>query len=408
MEENDRRPSARGNGGDPSTAAAGKRSGARRPISAISRRALILAGAVFALDVQVARPNFSGAARTGQTGFEFRGISYPSFKDGVYATAESRLSLAELAKTGANYVAIIPTRFTKTLHDAEIAPSAQSEADANVVRAITDAHDAGLAVMLKPHVDPLNGKPRLNYAPADVGEWFRQYELFLLNYARMAAENRVEMFCLGCEYESLEGPRYRDLWLHVARSVRAVYSRPLVYASASGKDVSFWDAVDYIGVDAYNALSRATDPSVDELVEGWRTVSTNSWVAAQTNNKAPLDYYRALWKTHHRKPVIFTEIGYKSVAGATTRPGDWKFSGPVDLELQARAYEAFFRVWSAESSWMKGAFLWHWEPRVIQEHSAGSWRDYTPQNKPAAAVITRWYGGKGAAPKQSARQDNRA
>jgi hypothetical protein len=372
----------------------------------LSRRALLVAGAVFALDGYVARPNFSVAPRTGEGRFDVRGISYPSFKDGNYATAESRLSLAELAKTGANFVAIIPTRFTKTLRDTEIVPAAQTEADANVVRAIADAHDAGLAVMVKPHVDALNGKPRLAYAPADVGEWFRQYEAFLLNYARMAAEHQVEMFCIGCEYESLEGPRYRDLWLHVARSVRAVYSGPLVYASASGKDASFWDAVDYIGVDAYNALSRAADPSVDELVAGWRSVSPNAWVASQTNNKSPLDYYRALWAAQ-RKPMIFTEIGYKSVAGAAARPGDWRFTGPVDVELQARAYEAFFRVWSAESAWMKGAFLWHWEPRIIREHSARSWKDYTPQNKPAAAVIARWYGGGGAAPERSAGQDDR-
>lgn len=397
MEENDRKIWGRGGRSGVSNAPAGSPSAAGSPVWGISRRVLLLGGAVFALDVPIIqrrRANVSVKPQSSESKFEFRGMSYPSFKNGNYATAESKVSLVELAKTGANFVAIIPTRFTKTLRDTEISPTAQTETDANVVRAIIDAHDAGLKVMLKPHVDAMNGKPRLDFAPADVGEWFRQYEAFLLNYARMAAEHHVELFCIGCEYESLEGPRYRELWLRVAKRVRSVYSGPLVYASGSGKEVSFWDTVDYIGVDAYNALSNAANPSVDQLVEGWVSVSANRWVASLTGNKSPRDYYRALWEAH-RKPMIFTEIGYKSVAGAAARPGDWKFNGPVDLELQARAYEAFFRVWSAESSWMKGAFLWHWEPRIIREQSQRNWKDYSPQAKPAAVVITRWYGGGG-------------
>src|ERR1700730_3738028 len=89
--------------------------------------------------------------------------------------------------------------------------------------------------------------------------------------------------------------------------------------------------------------------------------------------------------------MIFTEIGYKIVAGALARPGDWKWKGAVDLELQAKAYEVFFEVWSRESAWMKGAFLWNWEPELHPERNAGGLQGYTPQNKPAAEVVTRWY-----------------
>jgi hypothetical protein len=109
-----------------------------------------------------------------------------------------------------------------------------------------------------------------------------------------------------------------------------------------------------------------------------------------SNGKSPFQYYRGLWEAYH-KPMIFTEIGYKSVAGALARPGDWKWKGAVDLELQAKAYEAFFEVWSRESAWMKGAFLWNWEPELHPERNAGGLQGYTPQNKPAAAVVTRWY-----------------
>lgn len=324
--------------------------------------------------------------------FEFRGISYPSFRDGNYATADSTAALAELAKTGANFVAIIPTRFSKTIHESVFAATDRTESDANVMKAIQDSSSFGLKVLLKPHVDPSDGKPRSDYAPTDVDAWFRNYEGFLLHYAAMAEAAHVEMFGIGCELDTMVAPRYRDRWLGIIRSVRAVYHGPLVYAHGwpGVAPVGFWDAVDYIGIDAYDPLSDARNPSVAQLADGWSQVSSNPWVAARSNRASPLENYRKLWLEYH-KPVIFTEIGYKAVAGDATRPGDWQWNGALDLALQARAYEAFFDVWSKQAGWMRGAFLWAWAPMSHPEQTIAGRKDYTPQNKPAAAVITRWY-----------------
>ena len=250
-------------------------------------------------------------------------------------------------------------------------------------------------MLLKPHLDPLDGHPRANYAPADRGAWFRNYEALLVHYAEMAARNRVEMFSIGCEFDSLDGEPYREQWLHIIKSVRAAYGGPLIYASGSavgGRDASFWDAVDYIGVDAYNPLSFARDPSVAELAAGWLSPPANSWAASWSNGMVPVEYYRALSR-RHGKPLIFTEIGYKSIAGDGAKPGDWKARGAIDLALQARAYEALFEVWSREAAWMKGVFLWSWAPDPHPERSSGGLAGYTPQNKPAERVITRWYRG---------------
>jgi hypothetical protein len=362
----------------------------------LSRRSLIGAGLALLLP---ARPG-SGAQfsveepQVASSGFLFRGISYPSFKNGNYADPESKLALNDLSRTGANFVAIIPTQFTRTQRDKAIFRTEATESDEHVLEAIADSRANGLAVMLKPHVDSRDGKPREYYAPADVAGWFESYRAFLVHYARMAADRRVELFCIGCELDNLAGPQHRASWLSVIAAVRQAYDGPIVYAATwnGAKDVSFWDAVDYIGIDAYNPLSTAYDPSVDELAAGWRSVPENAWVAAKSDEQPPLVFYREL-ADRYEKPVVFTEIGYKSVAGAAARPGDWKWTGAVDAALQARAYEAFFEVWNHEASWMKGAFLWHWTTRRLTEHSDASLRDYTPQNKPAEAVIARWYGG---------------
>ena len=324
--------------------------------------------------------------------FEIRGFSYPSYHNGTYASAESTAALAELAKTGANFVAIIPTRWSRTFKDSEFFATDQTESDAGVLKAIADAHALGLSVLLKPHVDPSDGKPRAEYAPTDVDAWFSNYTTFLLHYAAMAAANHVEMFDIGCELDSMVGPRYRDRWLRIIRSVREVYHGPIIYAHGwpGVNEVSFLDAVDYIGVDAYDPLSDAREPTVPELRAGWTTISSNPWVASVSHFHSPMQNYRALWQRFH-KPIIFTELGYKSVAGAAGRPGDWKWDGAVDLQVQERAYQAFFEVWSRQTAWVKGAFLWNWDPVVHPERSVNELKDYTPQNKPAALVITRWY-----------------
>jgi hypothetical protein len=375
------------------------RAAARRLVSIIPRRraealallsatALVLGGSVDGLSYILDHPSVAPSKGV----FEIRGISYPSFHNGTYATAESTAALAELAKTGANYVAIIPTRFSRTIKDSEFSATDGTESDEHVLKAISDAHALGLAVLLKPHVDPSDGKPRGAYDPTDVGEWFANYEAFLLHYAAMAAAAHVEMFSIGCELDSMVGPRYRSQWLNIIHSVRQVYHGPLTYAHdwPGVSDVGFWDAVDYIGTDAYDPLSDARNPSVADLAAGWTTISSNPWVAKQSNYNSPLRNYHALWLRYH-KPVIFTEIGYKSVTAAATRPGDWKWDSAVDLQLQARAYEAFFQVWSRQSAWMKGAFFWNWEPIVHPERTAYGLKGYTPQNKPAELVIAHWY-----------------
>jgi Ca2+-binding RTX toxin-like protein len=251
--------------------------------------------------------------------------------------------------------------------------------------------------MLKPHVDSSDSIWRGEFAPTNVAQWFANYKAMMIDYAHLASADHVDMLCIGCEYDSLDGPAYRSQWLDIINAVRAIYKGPITYASdwIGAKDVSFWDSVDVIGVDAYNPLSTTPDPTVAQLEKAWTTVSSNSWVAGNADNMSPVDFYHSL-STTYNKPVVFTEIGYQSVSGAAENPGASQ-SGTVDFQEQENAYQAFFDVWSKQSSWMKGAFLWDWVPQPHPETlSYVGWGDYTPQDKPAEQLITQWYHGTAA------------
>jgi hypothetical protein len=99
------------------------------------------------------------------------------------------------------------------------------------------------------------------------------------------------------------------------------------------------------------------------------------------------------------KPVLFTEIGYRSDPDGAAKPRVWPRdpraqAAEGDLRLQADCYEAFFHTfWDEE--WFAGAFFWKWYPALPTDERATN-VDYSPQGKPAGQVLARWYGGSAA------------
>ena len=86
------------------------------------------------------------------------------------------------------------------------------------------------------------------------------------------------------------------------------------------------------------------------------------------------------------KPILFTEVGYRSIAGAAIEPWNWRIQRPVDEEEQADAYEALFSVFW-QRPWFAGLFLWDWDPVGSFDDADG----YSPKLKPAAEVMAQWF-----------------
>lgn len=219
---------------------------------------------------------------------------------------------------------------------------------------------------------------------ADWQAWFLSYRTFILHYARLAEKNGMDGLCVGMELHRTAVEREAD-WRELIEAVRAVYRGKLVYAANWGeefKSIPFWDALDYIGIQAYFPLTEKSHPSVTDLMAGW------------------IPHVEAMERVQKRfgKPVIFTEIGYRSSVNTAIRPWEWRSSSTGatdrdDLETQVRCYEAFFRTFW-EKDWLAGMYLWKWFPN---SRDAGGVFDknFTPQNKPAEGVMRTWYGKAG-------------
>ncbi len=252
------------------------------------------------------------------------------------------------------------------------------------------ARKHGIKTLLKPHIWLRNrndGKWLSDIAmdnEADWQSWFEHYRTFILHYAQLAEKNGIEALSVGAELHATVKLRPDD-WRKIIAEVRQVYRGQLTYCAnwyQEFEDVKFWDELDFIGIQAYFPLSEKENPTIDELKKGWQ---------------AHVEAIEKIRK-QYQKPVIFTEIGYRSTADAAIKPWEWLRSSSnvfseAELQTQASCYEAFFQTfWNKD--WFTGAYIWKWFPTSGRGFRRGS-DPFTPQNKPAEKVMAKWYGKAG-------------
>lgn len=259
------------------------------------------------------------------------------------------------------------------------------------------AKQYGIKTILKPHIwlRDSQGKWRGEIAmenEADWKTWFANYEEFILHYAKLAEEESIEMLCIGTELHRTCVEREAD-WRSLIAKIRGVYSGELTYAANFAdeyEEVAFWDLLDYIGVQGYFPVAKNEEPSVREVKEGW------SEHLKQLGN----------FSAKYDKPILFTEIGYKSTKGAGIEP--WQWPQRMNKEdrakifsekAQANLYEGMFQA-LANEPYIAGFHFWKWYPPIPEsaERRDRFWDDggfnidFTPQNKEAEKVMKNWFG----------------
>ena len=252
------------------------------------------------------------------------------------------------------------------------------------IRALARQADTlGMDVILKPHIW-IGGYDEEDMNRSEIGfdteaqwaRWERSYRRFLMVYARLAREIDADVLVLGTELTSVSTSR-PDYWRRLADAARTVYDGKLTYAAnwhQEYRKIDFWDALDYVGVQAYFPLAEGDEPSLDTLRARWRA-------------------HRATLRQVHERtgtPVLFTEIGYRSAPSAAETPWRWPEDDdgavPPDSTLQARCYRAFLST-MRDTPWFAGAIVWKWHPAADDNRPTA----FTPQGKPAEAVLRRWF-----------------
>src|SRR5262249_26855810 len=129
---------------------------------------------------------------------------------------------------------------------------------------------------------------------ADWARWFSAYEAFILHHARLAEANGFEALAIGTELGGTTG-RAAD-WRRLIGRVRAVYHGRLTYCAnwtEEPESIRFWDALDFIGIQAYYPLATTDRPAQDEILAAWRPIRARLEALARLKGR----------------PIVFTEAG---------------------------------------------------------------------------------------------------
>lgn len=303
-----------------------------------------------------------------------------------------------LASLGTSHVAVVPFAYQRgfTADSVRFDPETNwyTESDRGISELAREAASRGMKVVLKPHIwvggySSSEGQTRdkIRYdSDESWARWEASYRRYILHHARLASSIEADLLVIGTELKSVAVER-EEFWRGLIAEVRGLYDGKLTYAAnwyEEYQHVPFWDALDFIGVQAYFPISDAPNPTREMLVEGW---SRHHAELEQIANK-------------FGKPVLFTELGYRSVEYAAEKPWVWASREEYghlqpDLRLQADLYHAYFEsTWS--KPWMAGSIFWLWEshgpPSARRRHRPKS-LDFTPQNKPATEVMRDWFKG---------------
>jgi hypothetical protein len=310
-------------------------------------------------------------------GFNFAHEGYQIYNG--YGSRLSAASLAKIARLGTNAVAIVPYGFQRDPHEAgflSVHHGAGSENDESVIYAHAQAQKLGMYTLLKPQLWVSGAWPGEVSMPDEAAwsDFFDYYYRWIRHYALLAEMRNFDAFCLGVEF-SIATRTQPDAWRQMIRRIKGLYSGPITYAANWGEEfeqLPFWDEVDFIGLNCYYPLNDGENPTKKELEKAFAQVLKKAEIVSKK----------------FKKPLVFTEVGFRSVEQTWISPHAEAGDRPYNPECQRLCYEVLFEG-IADQDWIKGLFIWKW-PTYLEyqkEHPIG----FSPHDKPAELVVQEWY-----------------
>jgi hypothetical protein len=280
--------------------------------------------------------------------------------------------------------------------------------------------------------------------------WFDNYTAFASEYARLSAKYNLPYFIIGDDLSDVTtdgqfttakadpasidhgvpGESFpncagrRDCeWRHLIHALRVPeyadfkhqpqqggnYSGKLIYAASwrgspqgatdpEFEHITWWDAVDYIGVDAYFPLSQDnSDLSVSQLQSAWQGQAP---CGGKDLNTCPGNIVGRLGavSAKYGRPLLFTAAGYASTPGANSGPpmGASPNLANADTTEQLEDMQGLLETFAGQP-WWAGVF-WNGDQPVAPRTSQQGWRtssnwagDTLATSKPAGQWLATYY-----------------
>jgi hypothetical protein len=300
-------------------------------------------------------------------------------------------ALQNLKATGANAVELI-VRFHQTdFHSVQIGRGFDTPTDDALGFAIDYAHSLGMSVLVRHQVVSDDGVSGAYFAPSDRNLWFANYGKALTNTAKVAEAHHAEIVSIGTEMSSLTtlaNPDNTYQWRILIDKVHFFYHGKLTYIANSSplrpddpdqiknekRFIGFWNDLDYVALSPYYSLNSPNN-SIDNLKAAWDYWNIN-------------DLKLFVDQGNITKPILFADIGYRSISGSYYDPRNAFRQGSVDETTQANAYQALLSYWD-NYAYVAGTYFYNWDTSPFV--SNGNNTLYNPQNKLAQSVMRQWF-----------------
>ncbi len=218
--------------------------------------------------------------------------------------------------------------------------------------------------------------------PAQWDPWWKHYQRVIDYFLDVANEASVDIFCVGSELLSTERQAHR--WTRLIQHTRRRFGGQLTYSTNWDHYhiPTIWRDLDMIGISGYWDLSVGTgqgSPTLDQLTHRWQNI-----------RRKVLSFAAA-----HRRPILFTEIGYPSLPWAIKDPWNYIRNGQVnaDHRAQAMGYASFLTAWDDllrhqhDPTQLRGVFFYAWDP---YHHGGEQDTGYGVRGKPALDLLKHW------------------
>ena len=321
--------------------------------------------------------------------FPVRGVTIGPIENALhpergYGSEPFGRAVDEAAHWGATWVALTPFGRVHDLRSQGVDPTFEAPPEENrraFAKAVRQAHQRGLRVLLVPHLWVESGEWRALIDPGtDAGwaQWAQSYGRFALGWAEVAEASGVDMMAAGVELRSWVTTARAPSFARLVAQLREVYTGPLTY-SGNWDDVEhtvIYGDLDAIGINAFYPLGYKDGATPRELWEGGERVRVRVHALAQA------------WG----KPVYFSEMGYTTRSNPAIKPWEWPDGMKnvrVDQDAQAQAYRALLGPLLSEPLF-QGFFVWRTYADPDDASQEAEW-GFSPRGKQAERVLRDVY-----------------
>ena len=294
-------------------------------------------------------------------------------------------AIDQMAELGANAVEIITPAYQRDGASTEInIDPKRCPERGQLQQIIRHARQRELCVVFMPIVlfaQPRGTEWRGKIQPEDWDRWWGSYHRIICDFAELAELAQADVMLIGSELLSTEKQAHR--WVPLVAEVRKRFTGRLGYSTNWDhyQTPTFWDRLDFIGINGYWKISDDADAAHAKLVERWSEIREQVLTFSERTDR----------------PVLFTEIGYPSLPWALKDPWNYIAKGAeATPEVQLRGYEAFGEAWSdllqptkdaAPASPLMGVMFYEWD---VFANGGPNDTGYGLRGRPAMDLLRGW------------------